>query len=234
MTLIELMIAMAIFAVMTASIMITFDSFQKGKDITDRSSKRLKEYQLAFNIISRDVQQILPRPITDEFGTEVPLYSMRSENGAEIEFTRAGWNRSPFSKNKRSELQRVSYYLEENKLMRATWRVLDRAEDTQPVRTELLEDVDTASFVFTYQDKQKAWKTVELWPPETYVTGGSGEPRTNIPEREFLLLPRVLEIKLSTPDFGDISRKFLIANCLVDVFYPIAEGEEPLGGGCGS
>lgn len=55
MMLIELMIVMVIFVVMMVSIMIIFDSFQKGKDIIDRSLKWLKEYQFVFNIILRDV-----------------------------------------------------------------------------------------------------------------------------------------------------------------------------------
>jgi general secretion pathway protein J len=81
MTLIELLIAMAIFAVMTASMFIAFDSFQKGKVVTEASAERLKRYQLAFNILARDMQQIISRPVRDEFGSDAPLYSMRSDRG---------------------------------------------------------------------------------------------------------------------------------------------------------
>lgn len=237
MTLIELLIAMAIFAVMTAGIMITFDSFNRGKEVTEKNAKRLKEYQIAFNIIGRDVLQIIPRPVTDEFGSELPLYSMRSEDGSAVEFSRAGWNRSPFSKVKRSEIQRVSYYLEEGKVMRAYWKVLDRAEDTVPVRAELLDGVDSLAFSFMYLDQNNAWQTSEVWPPQKLMTGESGEQRTTVPAREFLLLPRVFEIRLNTADLGDISRKFAIANCLVDVLHPQEGQADPndptAGGGCG-
>ena len=231
-TLIELLIAMAIFAVMTASMFVAFDSFQKGKSVTEASAKRLKHYQLTFNILARDFQQMLPRTVRDEFGSETPLYAVRSEVGSDIEFTRAGWNRSPFSKVKRAELQRVAYYLEEKKLMRSSWRVLDRAEDTLPDRTELLDGVESLKFVFYYLDKQKALKTIELWPPDVMITGGSGNP-THIPDREFLLLPKIVEMQLTTEDMGVITRKFLIANCFVDVYHPNT-GSAPLGGGCDS
>lgn len=232
MTLIELLVAMAIFAVMTSSMFIAFNSFQKAKEVTDVNAERLKQYQIAFNIISRDIQQMAPRAIRDEFGSETRLYALRAESDNAIEFSRYGWNRSPFSKTKRSEIQRVSYYLEEKKLMRASWRVLDRAEDTTPSRTELLDEVESLSFLFFYQDKQNKWKEEASWPPYSMMSGGSGDP-THIPEREFILLPKVLDIKLTTSDMGEFNRKFLIANCFVDVLHPTTGGD-PLGGGCGS
>lgn len=232
MTLIELLVAMAIFAVMTSSMFIAFDSFQKAKEVTDKSAERLKQYQLAFNIISRDMQQMAPRAIRDEFGSETLLYALRAESDGSVEFSRYGWNRSPFSKVKRSEIQRVAYYLEEKKLMRASWRVLDRAEDSTPSRTELLDGVETLTFVFHFQDAQNKWKEEGAWPPASLMEGGSGT-YTHIPEREFILLPKVVNMKLSTEDMGDINRKFLIANCFVDALFPTTGGD-PLGGGCGS
>lgn len=231
-TLIELLIAMAIFAVMSAAMFLTFDSFQKGKQVTEASAQRLKHYQIAFNILSRDLQQMIPRPVRDEFGSDAPLYSMQSDTGSDIEFTRAGWNRSPFSKVKRAELQRVSYYLEEKKLMRGSWRVLDRAEDTAPDRTELLDGVESLSFVFYYLDKQSTMQSTDAWPPDSMKVGASATP-VSVPEREYLLLPKVVEMKLTTEDMGAITRKFLVANCFVDAYHPTTGGA-PLGGGCGS
>lgn len=236
-TLIELLIAMAIFAVMSAAMFMAFDSFQKGKEVTEASAERLKRYQIAFNILSRDMQQMLPRTVRDEFGSDTPLYAMRSDVGTEIEFTRAGWNRSPFSKIKRAELQRVGYYLEEKKLMRGSWRVLDRAEDSIPDRTELLDGIESLSFVFYYLDKQSTLQSTDVWPPDSIKQGqvgqgGSGTPGS-VPDREFLVLPTVVEMKLDTEDMGVITRKFLVANCFVDAYHPTTGGA-PLGGGCGS
>ena len=232
MTLIELLVALAIFAVMTSSMFIAFDSFQKTKEVTELDAERLKKYQIAFNIISRDMQQMAPRAIRDEFGSEAPLYAFRAESDNAIEFSRFGWNRSPFSKVRRSEIQRVAYYIEEKKLMRASWRVLDRAEDSTPVRTELLDNVEELKFVFFFQDKQNKWQEDITWPPFDYVTGGSGT-FTHIPEREYVLLPRVVDMRIKTDDMGEINRKFLVANCYVDALH-VNQGGNPLGAGCGS
>lgn len=231
-TLIELLIAMAIFAVMSASMFLAFDSFQKGKEVTETNADRLKQYQLGFNILARDFQQMIPRPVRDEFGSEAPLYALTSDVGSEVEFTRAGWNRSPFSKVKRSELQRVTYYLEEKKLMRGSWRVLDRAEDSVPDRAELLDGVESLSFIFYYQDKQNKLVASDAWPPAS-LKKGDADKFSHVPEREFMLLPKIVEIKLTTEDMGAITRKFLIANCFVDAYHP-GDDAAPQGGGCGS
>ena len=68
--------------------------------------------------------------------------------------------------------------------------------------------------------------------PDSFKTGGSGNA-TSIPEREFLLLPKIVEMKLTTEDMGVITRKFLIANCFVDVYHP-NDDTAPKGGGCES
>jgi len=232
-TLIELLIAMAIFAVMSASMFVAFDSFQKGKELTDTNAERLKHYQIAFNILTRDIQQMFPRPVRDEFGSDTPLFALRSDTGSEVEFTRGGWNRSPFSKVQRSELQRVTYYLEEGKLMRGSWRVLDRAEDSTPQRSVLLDQVENLAFVFYYQDKQGKLASSQSWPPESLMAD-PGASQSYVPERQFLLLPKIVEMKLTTADMGQISRKFLVANCFVDVYHPTGDGGAPLGGGCGT
>ncbi len=230
MTLIELLVAMAIFAVMTSSMFIAFDSFQRTKEVTEANAERLKRYQYAFNIISKDLNQLNPRSVRDEFGSEKPLYAFRAESDSAIEFTRSAWNRSPFSKVHRSELQRVSYYLEDNNLMRAYWRVLDRAEDTVPTRTKLLEGVTRLSFEFHYRNDQNTPSVSVTWPPDSMITGNQPTPSL-IPDREFLLLPQVVDIKLETDDMGPINRKYLVANCMVDVLKPNS-GSTPQGGGC--
>lgn len=237
MTLIELLIAMAIFAVMSASIFVVFNSFQKTKEVTERSADILKRYQLAFNIIARDIQQIAPRPVRDEFGTMQPALSVNLE--PVMEFTRAGWNRSPFIKAKRSELQRVAYYVEDQKLTRASWQVLDRAQDSAPTRTPLLDGVEYIKFELHYQDEEENWKITEAWPPQETISapGGSGSyigDPSSVPMFDHIVLPVVVDIQLKTLDFGAINRKFLIANSYWEIYHPPPDPQSRSGGGGGS
>lgn len=221
-TLIELLIALAIFAVMATSMFIAFDNVQKSKEVTDRVSARLKEYQTAFNRIAQDMQQIYPRPIRDEFGDV--QHALRYREGSELVFTRAGWSRSRFfSKHARSELQRVAYYLEDGKLMRAYWRTLDRPPQDQPVRTVLLENVSELSFKFLYaniKDTQDPINGMHTeWPPvQLQSTTQAGTEMKFYPPREYLILPNAIEITLVTDDLGEIYRSFRIASGAEHVF----------------
>ena len=213
-TLIELLIAMAIFAIMATSMFIAFDNAQKAKEVTDRASERLKQYQSAFSRIGQDLQQINPRAIRNEYGDlEYPLDYTQ---GSEIKFTRAGWSRSSFfTKRQRSELQRVAYYLEDGKLMRAYWRTLDQAQGNQPERTVLLDGVSELGFRFLYKnakDRQDELNGVQLeWPPTTLRNSG---PCAAATDRPCLIMPNAIEIQLTTDDLGDITRSYLVASGL--------------------
>ena len=223
-TLIELLIAMAIFAIMSASMFIAFDNVQKAKDVTDRASARLKQYQSAFNRIAQDLQQLYPRPARNEFGDLV--FALEYTEGSDFSFSRTGWSRSSFfTKNPRSELQRVTYYLEDGKLMRAYWRTIDRPPQEQPVRTVLLDGVSELSFKFMYgniTDNQDPLNDIHNeWPPtqlRTAVQAGAGAANPFLPDRQYLILPNAIEITVTTDDLGQIYRSFMVASGAEYVF----------------
>jgi hypothetical protein len=93
--------------------------------------------------------------------------------------------------------------------------------------------VESLAFGFFYLDKQGKLAESGSWPPDNFLSdpqGGGGY----VPERQYLLLPRIIEFKITTQDLGTVSRKFLIANCFVDVYHPSPQGSAAQGGGCGS
>lgn len=219
-TLIELLIALAIFAVMAASMFIAFDNVQKAKDLTDRASLRLKQYQSAFNRIGQDLQQLYARPTRNEYGDLE--FALEYSEGSEFRFTRTGWSRSSFfTKHPRSELQRVFYYLEDGKLMRGYWRTLDRPPQEQPVRTVLMDGVSELSFKFIYTNVKDANDPANgmhaEWPPASLRNITSG-PATFYPARPYLILPDALEISVTTQDLGTLQRSYLIASGAEYVF----------------
>lgn len=220
-TLIELLIAITIFAIMTVSMFIAFDNVQKAKDITDRASARLKDYQVAFNRIGQDMLQITPRPTRDEYGDPKGALSYTSDGP--LEFTRTGWTRSRFfTKNQRSELQRVQYYLEDGKLVRAYWRTLDLAPGQQPERTVLLDGVSEFSVKLLYDDKTNASnveynKLVDTWPPDNVKP--VSQPATSfLPDKSYTMLPKAIDLILVTDDLGKIDRSYLVAHGADEVF----------------
>jgi general secretion pathway protein J len=93
-------------------------------------------------IMQRDVMQMIARPVRDQLGD--PLEPMLIGADGLIEFTRLGW-RNPLGLP-RSDLQRVGYVAQDGDLLRAYWRVLDRAPDTEPVLQALLTGVEQVEF----------------------------------------------------------------------------------------
>lgn len=219
-TLIELLVALTIFAIMSAGIFTIFNSFQTVKDITDRDSKRLYEYQKAFNVIGRDILQMVPRPIKDEFGSDQP--ALKGEENI-IEFTRAGWNKPKFIKTKRSELQRVRYVVEEGDLQRIYWDVLDRADNTEPKQFVVLEGIEEVKFRYYRKTDLKEIKEEYSWPNDSLkgLGGSQQQPQSScgIGERVNVELPLVVEITLIGQDFGELSKKYLIPVDYADAFF---------------
>ena len=142
-TLIELMVAIVIFAVLGLMSVQLLKNMIRQHDIIDVRGERLIDIQRAMTVMQRDINQVITRTVRDEYGTE-PLGSFMTDGVFPIEFTRTGW-RNPLE-HQRSNLQRVAFEHRETTLYRYYWPVLDRAIDTEPVEQVLMEDVLSVSF----------------------------------------------------------------------------------------
>lgn len=187
-TLIELVVAMAVFAIMAAIAYSGLNNVLLARGQTEQHSKSLQQLQLAMNWIARDVEQTVDRGVRSEYGEAQPALIGNDFEGWLIEFTRNGW-RNP-ANHARSNLQRVAYGVREEKLIRAYWRVLDRAEDSKPLEHELLDGVKSVEV--RYLGAGDEWST--SWPPQTF---GTEAPAS---------LPRAVEFNVETKQFGKITR----------------------------
>lgn len=186
-TLLELLIALAIFAVLGVAAYAGLDAVLGAKDRIEAKSDQLGRLQMLFVLMGRDIEQAADRGVRDNFGDPLPpMFG----NDTALEFTRAGW-RNPAGLT-RSELQRVSYGLNDETLTRASWGVLDRAQDSEPRRTRLLENVSTLEI--RYLDGAGEWRSE--WP----AAGGAGTQ-----------LPRAVEVTLDVKEWGRITRMFRVA-----------------------
>ncbi len=186
-TLIELVVALAIFALLSIMAYGSLRVVLDARENTEEQAERLAALQLAFTVIGRDLEQAVNRPVRDEFGDRT---AAMAGTGAQIEFTRAGW-RNPAGL-RRSELQRISYILDGDTLRRLSWPVLDRVQSSAPFDTVLLEGVQEIEIRFL--DSQDQW--LSFWPaPE------AGTPAASA-------LPRAVEISVDTEHWGRITRLF--------------------------
>ena len=142
-TLLELMIAIAIFAILGIMSAQLLNNMIRQHDIIDARGAQLTALQRAMTIMQRDVGQIWGRSVRDQYGTEI-LAAVTTEDVFPIEFTRTGW-RNPLERQ-RSNLQRVAYEHRDTTLYRYYWPVLDRDIETEPVEQTLMENVLSVEF----------------------------------------------------------------------------------------
>ncbi len=191
-TLLEVLIAVAIFAVISGIAYSGLSSVLTASHKTQAVNRSLQELQLAMSLMHQDLTQIVDRSVSDEFGDTQPAVKSGGSFEKIIRFTRRGW-RNPAQRT-RSTLQRVAYRIDENTLIREYWQHLDRAPNPKIVSLPLLEKVKELSF--RYYDQSNNWQ--QQWPP---LSQAQDKP---VP------LPRAIEMKLDTEQWGEITRLFVV------------------------
>jgi general secretion pathway protein J len=195
-TLLELLVAVTIFSVLSAMAYGGLSNVIDNSQQTDLSMQRLQEVQLAVLKISRDFSQLAQRRIRDEYGNSQDYLVSGDGGDIFIEFSRNG-RRNP-AELQRSHLQRVAYKLEENQLYRLDWPHLDRPQEMQPYESVLLSDVESVSIRFL--DRNNEWH--DQWPPLN----------TNLQASDMSESLSAIEFTLELTDWGKIMRIYRISS----------------------
>lgn len=191
-TLIEVLVALAIFGILSVLAYQALGQTFANADLLNERMDRLRAIQQAMRLLGNDIRQAAPRPVRDPLtGTLIP--AMRTQPGTEfaLEVTRGGWPNP--AALPRGTLQRAHYRVEDGELVRLYWNVLDAGLSSEPIVTVLLNDVD--SIVFNYLEPGGAWN--EQWPPDGVVGTAASRIR-----------PYVVEVVLTLTDQGEIRRFF--------------------------
>jgi len=191
-TLLEIVVALAIFAILSVMAYGGLDQVLRARDASDRTMDRLSELQLAWSLIGRDLEQAAVRGIRDGFGDPQAAMNIGGDNL--VELTRGGWP-NPL-RRPRGHLQRVAYHLDGEVLQRLSWNVLDRAQDSEPRVSDLLTGVTGVELRF--MDQQGKWGN--QWPPEGNLENGQQQP-----------LPRGMEVIIELEDMGQVSRLYQVS-----------------------
>lgn len=154
-TLVELLVALAIFAMISVA---GVTLLRSGSDTQIAVKNRLEEYSRAnrlYNAIEGDLAQAVMRPVRDQAGAPVPAFieGDATAPGALFGFVRAGW--SNYDEAPRAGLQRVAYALEGGALKRLSWPMLDGAAPSDAAT--LVENVSTARLQF--RDEKGEWRS---------------------------------------------------------------------------
>ncbi|HET6604044.1 MAG TPA: type II secretion system minor pseudopilin GspJ [Xanthomonadaceae bacterium] len=182
-SLVELLVALALFAVIAVLVYGGLDQLAGAGTQLQQASGRLSALQRAVDRIGDDLRQAVERPVRGGHGGSLPALVGGSDV---IELTRGGHGNSLALP--RAELERVGWRLAGDRLQRLRFHVLDRLPATDPREDVLLEQVER--FELRYLD----------------VRGGV-HARWPVPESN-QLLPRAVEVRMTVVDFGEIRRVF--------------------------
>ncbi|MFZ6047121.1 type II secretion system minor pseudopilin GspJ [Pseudomonas sp. CR3202] len=189
-TLLELLIAIAIFALLALGTWRMLGTVLDSDEATREQEQQLRELVRAISAFERDVRQVIARPIRDAYGeSRAALLGESQGDESSLELTRGGW-RNPTGAQ-RSRLQRVRWQLSGERLERRYWTVLDQSQDSLPQVQNALEGV--TALRLRYMDDSGDWQ--DSWPP------------AGLPEEARLdRLPRALELTLEHRRYGELRR----------------------------
>lgn len=194
-TLIEFMVAVAVFAAMSALAYGALNQTLFNSELMQERMDRLQALQRTMRIVGEDFMQLAPRPVRSELGQGFSAaLTTDFQSVYAVELTRGGWTNPMVLP--RGTLQRVAYRLEDGELIRYHWNVLDRTLANEPVSQVLIDDVEDVAFRFLGQGTD--W--VEQWPPEG--AGGPGGLRQR---------PRAVQFILALAAEGEVSRILEVA-----------------------
>lgn len=206
-TLLELLISLSIFALIGAMAYGGLQQVLLQQQATEENAQQLADLQKSYLIMQRDLEQLVNRGIRNEYGDDVS--ALVGGSGYEgIEFSRAGYaNPAGFL---RSNLQRIAYVPDQDTLIRRTWRVLDRAQDSLPDEEVLVEGLQ--QFTIRFLDDADEWR--DNWPPQQAQTGSA----------KAIELPRAAQVEIVLDDIGTLSWIFVLPQNF------IAGTQAPVGG----
>ena len=187
-TLIEVLVALAVFGVLSALAYMTLGQTLSNSDMLTERMDRLQSIQRTMSFLATDLVQAAPRSIRADLGNEPALRSSFGSDFA-LEVTRNGWPNS--AGVPRSTQQRAAYRIEDEELVRYHWNVLDRTVNNLPVVTVMLEEVDSLTFRFLQTNGE--WS--DQWPP----LAAQASPLT-------ANRPRAVQIVLTLADEGELTR----------------------------
>lgn len=192
-TLVELLVALFITAVVFALGYGAINQALANRDSLERNQDRLLAVQSAVRTLVTDFTQLAPRPVRQTLGEgHLPALVADGRLPGLATLTRSGWANPAVGQ--RSSLQRVRYVLDGQVLRREYWLVLDATESPRPRSRVLLQDVRAVQLRF--MDANRQWLT--QWPPPAVSAEGG--------RRSLYSRPLAVEVTLELGDWGRIVR----------------------------
>ncbi len=215
-TLLEVLIAISVTVTVAAMTYAFFDRAIEASESSEEVLANINELETVWQLLSTDVHHIIDRKLPSSsvsvgsgnqripaFMGGDPLVANTNFLQGEymLRFVRDGWS-NPLNQV-RSDLQRVGYRWEEEKLWREYWAEKNQPYDEEPTGRRLIaENITVIKIRFLPKTAKSVasgpW--VEEWPP-TRSASNLGNVGT---------LPIAFEITLTLEGLGDVQRTFAL------------------------
>lgn len=153
-TLLEMVIAIAIFAVIGAISYGTLDNFLAMRESLAARNEQNTRLARTIGHFERDVRFMAPRPVRDGLGENVPALAAHDERrqteGLLMELTALA---PSLAGNAWHRPRRIGWVLRDGVLIRQSWPVLDRDLDSAPHESALIDRVAVADVRFYGRDE---------------------------------------------------------------------------------
>lgn len=187
-TLIEVLIAMAILALIGLASAIVLTQMIDSEENSKQRHERLAEIQFALLTLDRDVRQMVVRQVREIPEEARNIYvtndsALIDSDSGGLAFVRAGWT-NPAMMLPRSELQPIVFRVRDNVLQRVYRPFVDDTSGEQAVQ-DLLRGVSEFSVTFRHNDE-----SYESWVMANH-------------------LPDIVVVRIEIENFGDVERWLL-------------------------
>lgn len=156
-TLVELLVALALFALVSAFAYRGLAVLLESRDSLERESRKWRDLALFVARFERDVQATLDRPATGPSGTPqgavTSFLDMGGATSGGLALTRAG---ATLYANELASPQRVGYRLVEGRVDRLAWPGVDSGPRGEVAATAVMGDV--RSLAFRFLDRSLEWR----------------------------------------------------------------------------
>jgi len=210
-TLIEVLLAMSIFAVLALLSTVSIQRLINTHQLHSEKTRQLQELRGAYILLTRDLQQMINRPVRDAYGSILPAFVGQSDI---MDPLSGGWNDLPgrlvfaFTRGgvmnvqhvvyKKSSLLRVVYMFDSNQLVRYVYGDVDRSSRSGWQRQVVIRDIDDIRVVY--------WDVFAMLQERNWTTGIMGviEQDMFTDNSAFTTLPKGITIQLFIEDIGNI------------------------------
>lgn len=160
-TLVEVLVALFIFSILSAASMAVLTSTLRSKDLMKRKSVELRQRATLRILLKSDFANTLAVPKTDAFGQPEQAIFIGGSIGDErfLSLSRTGWD-NPGGIEQRSSLQAVEYVLKDKALIRQVRARFNPVTATPVSEQNLMSGVERVTLGFFDGEKwQENWLT---------------------------------------------------------------------------